>query len=1124
MERDNEEDNIDASLLAGKTKIDDVREKLKKLMIVCKESAPADDPTSSNSCIFIEDEPPESLNFLLSKELRENDASEQQGADKKRSRRGTRTRNRQKKNKYREPSEEDNEVINADESDDVVIEEVIINSEITDRAEGEAATRILNKPKSGSPTRATVKSSSNGTPAQSKRQTHHAFTPPPVALSFNSNSLLLLRLLFLTPQDRERLLIEEAKSCGILVPSPVNSELIVSKILAPLYYDVSWMTTCANTHELQAFIAEKSMRLQPKDYLPELSIATTYGNSTSSAQTATGYANSNHFDTPRGQRTNVFNKEVNGSNGKRSRKRKRKPYTFSAQVNEMLYGEIPARKDKVLNNCNSDMDDVSFLTKRNQTNLLKFTNYLVEKNIGYIIEGELRINQKNSQQAFVTNPTGDRDILIPTYMLRQCALHGDIVKAFAIKLDEAVVPPVAEDEDVIADDSDNKEALPAQQERIHGFVISIVEERHNRTCVGTLSAKESNRKHLKFIPRDIRVGKVKINRKHLPAELRNLDPNDEELTGKLYVAKITDSANGQLNGEIIRKIGNVGELKIENDAILLQNGLNPQPYSADIIKMLPPDDFEIPAEELAKREDLRKTCIFSIDPATARDLDDAVSCRPLENGNFEIGVHISDVSYFVEEKSRLDEIIKEKTTSVYMVDQVYHMLPERLCMLCSLLPGMDKLAFSVIWEISKDGQIRKTRFTRSVMNSCVKLAYEHAQMVIENPDKKFTADEFPEIHNGYTPEDIASVIKNLQIIALKLREKRFEKGALRIDQPKIRLQLDPVTQTPISYTSDNQKDSNRLIEDFMLLANQSVAEFTFEKFSEISILRNHLPPQQNLLSGLVSKLAAYDLKFDATSSKTIRESIVAIIKKSPNPEATATVVNILAARPMCRATYLCSDKVKSFELLWHYALSLPIYTHFTSPIRRYPDILVHRVLSAALNLTPAPTRSIKDLHTIIKTCNDMKFNAKNAGDESVNLYFIHYVKSQGTIVMKAAVFYISEYMLEVVLIDTGHQLKINYKSLKPEVNVAYHRNTKNPEVTVSPLTPNAFTPFNLCMFSECSVIIYVKKNQLHALLMPKKAESGLPTFEYSKLKKRTMKAGDGDHIADDDDTSSEEDE
>jgi len=264
-------------------------------------------------------------------------------------------------------------------------------------------------------------------------------------------------------------------------------------------------------------------------------------------------------------------------------------------------------------------------------------------------------------------------------------------------------------------------------------------------------------------------------------------------------------------------------------------------------------------------------------------------------------VHISDVTYFLQEYSAIDNIAKEKTCSIYMIDKVHHMLPESLCMLCSLLPNEDKLTFSVFWEMTKTADIIGTRFARTIVNSCVQLAYEHAQALIENPTKIFDKDEMPEIMNNYTIDDIRGVVQKLYDISKQLREKRFANGTINIDQPKLYFDIDPESGKPNGYSIYELKDSNHLIEDFMILANQSVAQFIYSKLPDISILRNHFAPLDNLLANLQTLISSMNFNFDVSCSKNIRESITKILQDCKNPEATKCILNVLSAKTMTRA-------------------------------------------------------------------------------------------------------------------------------------------------------------------------------------------------------------------------------
>lgn len=625
---------------------------------------------------------------------------------------------------------------------------------------------------------------------------------------------------------------------------------------------------------------------------------------------------------------------------------------------------------------------------------------LVENKQAYIVEGEVRVNSKNNQEAYVSNPKGMKDVCVEKIVLRRYAFHGDFVKVL-VKTDSSETLP---------NDGDSE----ASTSRNYGCVLEILEKRHSRRVIGSISSVGNLKKRqIHFNVRDPKVPNVSVGREGIP--------KDVEISEKLLmVVEITSWSNDQPMGKIVEIVGVKGELKTENVAILLQNNLNPQPFSAEILEQLPTEPFAIPESEFAYREDLRKKCIFSIDPESARDLDDALSCEELSNGNLEIGVHISDVSYFLKEDSELDNIVKEKATTIYLVDTVYHMLPVPLCLLCSLLPGSDKMAYSVFWEIKKDtADIISTRFTRSIMNSAGKLSYEHAQNVIEGKE-----EEFPEIHNGFTKDDVSNVIRKLQDVAVMLRNKRKANGALKIDQPKIAFKFDDDKYSaPSDFFKYDIKDSNRLIEEFMLLANISVANFIYEKFPEISLLRSHAPPNEGGLKKLVKTLEKHGLQLDVSSSAAVSDSMEKLI----DSEGMNAALNLMISKTMTRAKYFCSDTASNESEFWHYALSIPMYTHFTSPIRRYADVLVHRVLNAALGYEKAPSRSPEEVQQIANVCNAQKYSAKLAGDDSSNLYFMSFIKSLKSKTMLAGVLGIYEFNFEVVLIDSGHSIKVYYK-------------------------------------------------------------------------------------------------
>ncbi|KAF2903669.1 hypothetical protein ILUMI_02510 [Ignelater luminosus] len=635
----------------------------------------------------------------------------------------------------------------------------------------------------------------------------------------------------------------------------------------------------------------------------------------------------------------------------------------------------------------------------------KFQNYwsMQDVSIGLesreLMKGVLRINAKNFREAYVSHVNRlEQDYLIQSIADRNRALEGDVV---VIKL---------------------KPQSEWTEKQKTAFVVHILEKVHSRTAVGSLHLMpDRNKQYAAFIPRDLRVPKMKIPAAICPPSFHQ-HPNRYE--NMLFKAKITMWKDIKHPvGTLIENIGVIGDLESETAALLSENNLDVTPFPPAFLKYVSVGE-EIPDEEFDYREDLRKECIFTIDPLTARDLDDAVSCIELENGNLEIGVHISDVSYYLKEGTPLDKMVCSKATTIYLVNNVYHMLPRELCLHCSLLPGTDKLAFSVFWEMTKTGKIINRRFARTIINSCTQLAYEHAQMMIEDPNRTFEDGELPQIHGGFTYKDLSKIINYLQAIAVNLRAQRFENGALRIDQTKLIFRLDEDTGEPLQYFVYENKDAHRLIEEFMLLANISVAQKTVKHFPDIAFLRCHDPPNQRLLNALEKSLRCLNIDIDVSSSKAIQSSLLNVQHKQEMGVSAFAVLNHLLAKPMTRAKYFCSGETENEESYEHYALHVPIYTHFTSPIRRYADIMVHRLLAACLGYAEKPHWNASKVTEVANNCNKQKFQAKCAGDASSDLYLAHYIADHQPFVQRAVVIDVKSSSFDILVVATGSIIRM----------------------------------------------------------------------------------------------------
>lgn len=583
-----------------------------------------------------------------------------------------------------------------------------------------------------------------------------------------------------------------------------------------------------------------------------------------------------------------------------------------------------------------------------------------------LFEGVLRINPKQFQHAYISTLDRDeQDVFIDGLRNRNRALEGDVVVVMLIEgiseddkiaLKEEKSEQKVEASDQQEDKSDQNEEKSDQTEekteqsqekgdqkkdkkdQKRGKVVFINEKVHTRTCIGNLKLMpDKNRQRALFIPRDHRVPRLNIPFTSWPD---NFYQDAKKYENTLFLAKILSWTDTRFAiGNILCNIGQSGNMKTETLAILAENDLDITPYGPEVRDLFPRLDYTIPEEEIKIREDCRNLCLFSIDPSNCRDIDDAVSCKKLSNGNYEVGVHISDVAHYLTEDTILDEKVAQKATTIYLVERAYHMLPDELCMLCSLFPGVDKLAFSVFWEITKDGKVVSHRFAKTVIHSCCQLAYEHAQAILEK--KEYSESPFPETYNNFKYEDIRKSIEIIGEMAAIFRLNRFESGALRIDQPKVAFRLNAANGLPDSYSFYEIKESHQMIEEFMLLANMTVARRIYDDHPKLAFLRCHPPPSGFMLKQLAKALDPMGIELDVSSAGALHRSLLPYTDPATCDKGRAMVLNMLCAKPMTRAKYFCADACEDDDFL-HYALNIPIYTHFTSPIRRYADIMVHR--------------------------------------------------------------------------------------------------------------------------------------------------------------------------------------
>ncbi|ALL07433.1 ribonuclease R [Pedobacter sp. PACM 27299] len=399
--------------------------------------------------------------------------------------------------------------------------------------------------------------------------------------------------------------------------------------------------------------------------------------------------------------------------------------------------------------------------------------------------------------------------------------------------------------------------------------------------------------------------------------------------GQKVQVSITDWPEGAKNpiGKISTILGEQGENNTEMNAILAQYGF-PLSFPPEVEKEANAIPEQVSAAEIEGRRDFRDTVTFTIDPADAKDFDDAISFKKLDNGNYEIGVHIADVSHYVRPNSALDKEAYGRATSVYLVDRVIPMLPERLSNgVCSLRPNEDKLCFAAVFELDEKANIITQWFGRTVIHSNRRFSYEEAQEVIETKEG-----------------DHAEEILKLNELAYILREKKFKEGAISFESTEVKFKLDEYGK-PIGVYVKERKDAHKLIEDYMLLANRKVAEFIAKKGKGKQkytfIYRSHDSPNLETLNTFALFAARFGYKINTKSDKEIAKSLNYLMEDVEGKKEQ-NVLTQLAIRSMAKAVY--TTKKTS-----HYGLAFDHYTHFTSPIRRYPDVMVHRLLAAYLN-------------------------------------------------------------------------------------------------------------------------------------------------------------------------------
>ncbi|XP_061767684.1 exosome complex exonuclease RRP44 isoform X4 [Nerophis ophidion] len=577
---------------------------------------------------------------------------------------------------------------------------------------------------------------------------------------------------------------------------------------------------------------------------------------------------------------------------------------------------------------------------------------------GSFIQGTFKASRENYLEATVFIQKDDEDgteVLIQGLQNLNRAVHKDVVAVELLPSSQWVAPSsvVLQDVGAAKDDGDEEEeqALGSSEgvadKKLTGKIVGIIKRSWRPFCgmLNVSQIKESTR-HI-FTPADRRIPRIRI-----------VTRQSSTLAGQRILVAIDGWPKDSRypNGHFVRSLGPAGEKDTEEEVLLLEHDVPHQAFSKAVLSFLPKMPWCIKPEDMVVREDLRHLTVCSVDPPGCTDIDDALHCRELGNGNFEVGVHIADVSHFIRPGNALDKEAACRGTTVYLCGKRIDMVPELLSSnLCSLRSNVERLAFSCIWEINQEAQIVKTRFTKSVINSKASLTYAEAQMRIDDTSKN---------------DDVTKSLRGLNKLAKILKKGRIEKGALTLSSLEVRFHMDSETHDPIELQTKELMETNSMVEEFMLLANISVAQKIYDEFADCALLRKHPAPPPSNYDILLKAAKSKAVHIHTDSAKALADSLE--LAKVDDFPYFNTLLRILATRCMMQAVYFCSGMDRDFH---HYGLASPIYTHFTSPIRRYADIIVHRLLAVAIG-ADCTYPDLTDKHKQSALCNNLNYRHK----------------------------------------------------------------------------------------------------------------------------------------------------
>ena len=595
-----------------------------------------------------------------------------------------------------------------------------------------------------------------------------------------------------------------------------------------------------------------------------------------------------------------------------------------------------------------------------------------------------KVDLTTSGNAYILVEDLEEDIFVAKHNLNK-ALHGDTVEVFL----------------------KNKKS----GKRLEGEIEAVL-ERKKKTYVGTLDKQKT----FAFVrPTDPKM----YTDIFVPLEdIKKGEDGDRVLVEIGNWPKERDSPYGK----IVKILGKPGEHNTEIHSILAEYGL-PYEFPYEVEQYAQTLDTSIKAEEIAKRRDMRNILTFTIDPKDAKDFDDALSFQVLENGNYEIGVHIADVSHYVLPNTVLEEEAYNRATSVYLVDRVVPMLPEVLSNnACSLRPNEEKYTFSAIFELDKNASIKNQWFGRTVINSDERFAYEEAQQIIET-GKGNISKEISIRNDAYTvSDDVVNAVLIFDKLAKIMRSKRMDSGAISFDKIEVRFNLDDKNEPEGVYFKES-KDANKLIEEFMLLANRKVAEYIGKQNPKKTfVYRIHDEPKEDKLIALNGVISKFGHKVDLKDKKTVSSSLNKLLQDVKGKKEQ-NLVDTLAIRSMSKATYTTDN-------IGHYGLAFDYYSHFTSPIRRYPDVMVHRLLQHYLDGNKTTKEAVYEEKC--KHSSEMEILASSAERDSIKYMQIKFMQNHSEKEFLGVISGVTEWGIYVEIIENKCEGMVRIRDIKDD--------------------------------------------------------------------------------------------